>query len=205
MAANNRSQALFDTFDRLSTREKIMVGGLLFALLAFLGGGAYIVIGGQIDDLEERNESIRGTLSQVHKLKAGFLQKKARLDAMRSKLENNPVRLVQLMETEAGHQGFEIENFKETKTFITNKHRQFRKRGKATKKKTVRDLVEESQRVTIRRISLEQLSNFMAALENRKEPVKVTGLVIDTLNSDRQVLRRVQLTVSTYRYEEVEI
>ena len=137
--------------------------------------------------------------------KVDFLQKKARLDAMRSRLENNPIRLVQLMETEAGHQGFEIENFKETKTFITNKHRQFRKRGKSVKKKTVRDLVEESQRVTIRRISLEQLSNFMAALENRKEPVKITGLVIDTLNSDRQVLRRVQLTVSTYRYEEVEI
>ena len=205
MAADNRSQALFDTFDRLSTREKIMVGGLLTALFVFLGGGAYVIIGGQIDDLHERNESIRGTLNQVNKLKAGFLQKKARLDAMRSRLENNPIRLVQLMETEAGHQGFEIENFKETKTFITNKHRQFRKRGKGVKKKSVRDLVEESQRVTIRRISLEQLSNFMAALENRKEPVKVTGLVIDTLNSDRQVLRRVQLTVSTYRYEEVEI
>ena len=42
-------------------------------------------------------------------------------------------------------------------------------------------------------------------LENRKEPVKVTGLVIDTLNSDRQVLREIRITVSTYRYEEVEI
>ena len=58
MAANNRSQALFDTFDRLSTREKIMVGGL-FALLADVDGGAYIIIGSQIEDLEERNESIQ--------------------------------------------------------------------------------------------------------------------------------------------------
>ena len=45
----------------------------------------------------------------------------------------------------------------------------------------------------------------MAELENRKEPIKTTELTINTLSSDRQVLREAILKAATYRYKEVEI
>ena len=206
MAEKNRTQAIFDAFDRLSSREKIMVGSLVCAFILTISVVMWMVVGGQIDALEQRNESMRSTLAQVNALKGDYLEQKAKLDAIRERLENNPIRLVRLMETEAGHQGIEIEDFKESKRFLTNKSRQFQKRGNTDKStKTVKELVEESQTVTIRRVTLDQVSSFMAALENRKEPVKVTKLTISTLNSDRQVLREIRMTVSTYRYEEVEI
>ena len=45
----------------------------------------------------------------------------------------------------------------------------------------------------------------VAAIEARPEPVLSTRLTIDTLNSDRQVLRSIRLTVATYRNEEVQL
>ena len=206
MAEKNRTQALFDSFDRLSSREKVMVASLVAAFIVTIGVVMWMIIGGQIDALQQRNESIQSTLTQVNTLKGDYLEQKAKLDAIRERLENNPVRLVRLMETEAGHQGIEIEDFKETKRQLTNKSRQFQKRSNTNKtQKTVKELIEESQTVTIRRVTLDQVASFMSALENRKEPVKVTKLTISTLNSKRQVLREIRMTVSTYRYEEVEI
>ena len=206
MAAKNRTQALFEAFERLSSREKVMVGGLLASGLITVGVVMWMVIGSQIDALDERNESIRSTLAQVNTLKAGYLEQKAKLDAIKEKLEKNPVKLVRLMETEAGLQGIEIEDFRESKKYLTNKSRQFTARGaEGGAKKTVKELLEESQTVTIRRVTLDQVASFMSSLEERKEPVKVTKLIISTLNSDRQVLREIRMTVSTYRYEEVEI
>ena len=109
------------------------------------------------------------------------------------------------METEAGNRSIQIEDFKESKRNLTNTRRQFRRRGSEGEKKTVKELIEESQTVTIRRVSLEDLVSFMSALESRREPVKITNLTVSTLNSDRQILREIRMTVSTYRYEEVEI
>lgn len=188
--------------DRLSTREKLMVGGLLAALVATVVVVIWLIIGGQIDELETENENLADTLAQVETQKDTYLANKRRIDAYQARLDGNDVKLVRLMENQAQTLGITIENFKESKRFLTDKH----KRTKRTPKKTsVRDLVEESQTVTIRRVSLDQLTRFMSALEGRSEPIRVTQLNIQTLTSDRQVLRQVKMTVSTYRNEEVEL
>ncbi len=202
MAKNSRTQSLFDAFDRLSGREKAMVGVLLGGML--LAGAVVVsmIIGTQIEALEQRNENTRDTLAQVMILKDDFLRQKKVLDAQKALLDDNDVKLVRLMEKEAANADFEIEDFKEGKRFITTKHRTLKK---TPNRKSVVDLVEESQTVTIRRISLDQLANFLAAIESRSEPVLSTRLTIDTLNSDRQVLRNIRLTVATYRNEEVQL
>lgn len=188
--------------DRLSTREKLMVGGLITGLVATAVVIIWLVVGGQIDELEQENENLRDTLGQVNEQKDQYLARKRRLDAYEERLDRNDVKLVQLMESQAQKIGITIENFKESKRFLTDKH----KRMKRTKERTkVKDLVEESQTVTIRRISLEQLTRLMSALEGRSEPIRVTQLNVQTLSSDRQVLRQVKMTVSTYRNEEVEL
>lgn len=188
--------------DRLSTREKLMVGGLVAGLVATAVVIIWLVVGGQIDELEQENVTLADTLAQVEANKNGYLTTKNRLDAYQARLDRNDVKLVRLMEDQAQTLGVTIENFKESKRFLTDKHKRLKRTATRTK---VRDLVEESQTVTMRRISLEQLTRFMAALEGRTEPIRVTQLNIQTLTSDRQVLRQVKMTVSTYRNEEVEL
>lgn len=198
MAEQGRIAGIFDSFDRLSTREKAMVGGLLGALVITAVVVIWMIIGGQIDELETRNAQVRSTLGDVMIKKDTFLQQKAILDAHKDVLDNNRLRLVKEMESQASALGFDIEDFKESERPLTENFRSKRNKGKK-----VKDLVEESQTVTIRRISLKQLTSFMAALEGRREPVKVTRLSVHTLSSDRQMLREVRMTVATYRNKEV--
>lgn len=188
--------------DRLSTREKLMVGGLITGLVATAVVIIWLVVGGQIDELEGENQTLADTLAQVESQKDKYLTAKNRLDAYQARLDRNDVKLVELMESQAQTLGVTIEKFKESKRFLTDKHKRMKRTATRTK---VKDLLEESQTVTIRRVSLEQLTRFMSALEGRSEPIRITQLNIQTLTSDRQVLRQVQMTVSTYRNEEVEL
>lgn len=200
-----KGMALFDAFDRLSSREKVMVSGLGGAFVLFAVALLWMIIGNQIDSLETRNRQLHETLAQIKIQKAPFLEAKARMDANKKRLDSNKLKLVRVMESEATKLGITIEDFKETKRWLTEKHRRVKKRGDSAKKRKVVDLLEESQTVTIRRIGLKQLAEFMEKLEAQREPVVVTRLSVHTLSSDRQVLREVRMTVSTYRNEEVEL
>ena len=108
MAEISRMQALFSSFDRLSTREKALVGGLGLAFITTLTVIIWIIIGSQIETLEQRNDNMRDTLSQVNTLKDNFLRQKERIDAIKERLENNTIRLVQVMETESGNRPIQI-------------------------------------------------------------------------------------------------
>jgi hypothetical protein len=137
------------------------------------------------------------------------MREKSRLDADRKRLEKNDVKLVKLMEDQAGAQGIQIEEFKEARRFLTENARRTKKKSSAGSDKEgagpkVKDLVEESQTVTIHNLTLDQLARFMSAMESRSEPVKVTRLNIQTQQNDRTKLREVRMTVATYRMEEAE-
>lgn len=206
MAEKSRMQSLFDAFDRLSSREKIMVAGLGGAFFITVVAVIGLVFYNQINTLEQRNAATRDTLAEVMTLKDAYLAQKAKLDAKKDLLDRNDVKLVGVIEQEATRLGIEIEDFKEGKKALTDNARRARGRtdegGEPVK---VRDLMEVSQTVTLRRLSLEQLANLLAALEKRREPIKVTELNVQTFTADRQVLRMVKVTVSTYRNEEVRL
>lgn len=202
MADRSAIDRVFDAFERLSFREKAMVGGLVSALVIVGLVMVWILVGRKLDQLEQRNEAIRTTLVDIQGAKDTYLRNKARLDAWQRQLDRNDIKLVKVMEDEAKSLGFEIEDYKEAKRVLTENYRKAKKRE--GDKRVIKDLVERSQTVTIRRISLKQLTDFLARLEGRKEPVKVTKLNAQTLSSDRQLLREVSMTVATYRNEEVE-
>ena len=191
--------SMFSAFERLSSRERWMVGGLVGSVSLVLIAVIWMVINGQINELEDRNAELRDALNEINLTKGQYLVEKAKLDANKNLLDNNKIKLVREMEKEATRLGITIENFKESKQALTENHRRAKK-GSTAK---LTDLIQETQEVSINRISLDKLTRLMAALEGRREPVKITSLAIDTLNSDRQVLRRVRMKVSTYRNEEV--
>lgn len=206
MAEKSRMQSLFDAFDRLSTREKVMVAGLGGAFFITVVAVIALVFSNQISTLEQRNQATAETLAEVMTLKDAYLAQKAKLDAKKDLLDNNNLRLVRELENAARRYGIEIEDFKETKQALTENAR--RARGRSAEEggpAKVVDLMEVSQTVTLRKVSLEQLANFLALLEKKREPIRVTDLNIQTLSSDPQVLRVVKVTVSTYRNEEVRL
>lgn len=201
MAGKRRMTDWFDLFDRLSLREKILVSSLVGGVLIAMVAITWMVVGNQIAELETRIAETRDTLDQIMARKDKYLAEKSRLKADQERLEQNEVKLVRLMEEHATAQGITIENFKANRRVLTENYR--RKKGQNNGPTAVKDLVEESQAVTLRKISLDQLSKFMRALESQPEPVRVTRLSVATLNSNRQVLREVKLTVATYKKEEV--
>lgn len=206
MSEQGRIANLLTSIERLSTREKTLLGGLVGGVVLTIVALLWLVVGGQIDELQQKNASIQDTLSQVMARKDKFLEEKSRLDADKKRLETNDVKLVKLMEDQAGAQGIQIEEFKESRRFLTENARR-KKKGGSDKPDTgpkVKDLVEESQTVTIHNVTLDQLARFMAAMEGRAEPVKVTRLNVQTQQSDRTKLREVRMTVATYRMEEAE-
>lgn len=208
MSEQGRIANLLQSFERLSSREKVLIGGLVFGVLLTGIVLTWMIVGNRISELEEKNVAMQSTLSQVMGRRDKFLQEKSRLDADRKRLENNDIKLVKLMEDTAGAQGIQIEEFKEARRLLTenarrNKSKKSGDKGESTGPK-VKDLVEESQTVTIHNLTLDQLSKFMAAMEARAEPVKVTRLNIQTQQSDRTKLREVRMTVATYRMEEAE-
>lgn len=205
MAALGRLETVLGALDRLSTREKYMVGGLGAALLLTLVFMLWFVIGRQIDELEERNQAMKDNIARIRVLQPKYLSEKTKIEAAEKRLVDNKVKLVRLMEDQARRQGITIEDFKENRRPLTENYRNTRRgEDEGTKKEKVLDLVEDSQTVRIRKVTVEQLAKFMAALESRREPVKVTRLQTTTLPSDRQLLREVRMTVATYRKAEME-
>lgn len=202
MANRGALDRALDTFDRLSTREKMMVGGLVSTLIITALVMVWVLVGRKLDQLQIRNDTLRTQIAEIDASKHSFLRNKARMEAWQRQLDRNDIKLVKVMEDDAKALGFEIEDFREAKRVLTENHRRVRKRE--GDKKGVKDLVERSQTVTIRRVSLKQLADFLARLEGRVEPVKITKLNASILASNRQMLREVSMTVATYRNEEVE-
>lgn len=199
-----KNGSMIETFDRLSSREKLLVGALGVAFLFTIVGIMWFFVGKQLTKLETQNSNIEEALTKFRKQQVEFVAKKMKADKEKARLENNNLKLVQLMQREAEAQGISIQKFNKDTRFLTNRHRNLKRSDEPSGEK-VRDLVEESQRVTLKRISLDQLANFMAELERRKEPIQTTELTVSTLSSDRQVLREAVIKVATYRYKEVEI
>ena len=199
-----KRSGLIETFDRLSSREKALIGGLAIAMVITAVTIMWLVVGKQLNRLDARNTTIEEALDLFRAQQAEFVAKKSKADMEKARLENNTLKLVQLMQREAEAQGISIQKFNKDTRFLTNRHRNLKRNDEGSDAK-VRDLVEESQKVTLKRISLDQLANFMAELERRPQPIQTTELTISTLSSDRQVLREAIIKVATYRYKEVEV
>jgi len=106
------------------------------------------------------------------------------------------VSLDKLMERLAKAQGFSIEDFKEQRRVLSEGER-----SRRSKKRKSKILVAYTQNVTIRNVNLKQLAAFLQDLERQSAPIRVTSLEVRPLTSDRQTLRLVKLSVSTYKRE----
>jgi uncharacterized protein YoxC len=187
---------MFETFNRLSQREKTLL--LTFIALLFFGV-LYLFWNSKLQALETLQTTkteLQNQINQIKDAQPKFLAKKQQLEAYENLLNENKQDLSSLMENTAKDIGISLDDFKENKRSLSD---DFSKK----KRKNQKELMEYTQSVTIKNISLEQLSKFLEKLESNRFPVRVTQLNVNVSSSDRQVLKEIQLTVATYRNEEV--
>ena len=97
------------------------------------------------------------------------------------------------MEKYSKELGFSIDDYKDRRVVIDE--------GRSSSKKKKKVLIAYTQDVTIRTISLDQLSKFLQNLERERVPVKVTALEVKPSTQNRQDLKYIRLSVTTYKKE----
>jgi Tfp pilus assembly protein PilO len=183
--------------DSLSDRDKLLIGLLGAFALVVLAWFIFDDMSMQAELLREQRDNLKAGLSEVRAGAPSFLERKQRLEAYEQRLVKNNVSLDKLMERLAKAQGFSIEDFKEQRRVLDEGER----RGRRGKRKARDVLVAYTQNVTIRKVNLKQLAAFLQDLERQSAPIRVTSLEVRPSTSDRQELRLVKLSVSTYKRE----
>ena len=193
MSDSSSLTQVFDSFlSGLSDREKILLAS--FVLVA-LGLGLYqgwTSLVSDLDELQEERAELSETLTQIRKLQAPYLDLNRRQLAYEKKIRENRTDLGKIMERLSKEGGFQIDNFKEKELRVDESFDQ---------KKSDPVVVANTQEVTIRSISLKQLSTFLEKLEGSPAPVRVLSLDISASYQDRQSLRLVKVLVATYKYK----
>lgn len=183
--------------DSLSDRDKLLIGLLGAFALVVLAWFIFDDMSMQAELLREQRDNLKAGLSEVRAGAPSFLERKQRLEAYEQRLVKNNVSLDKLMERLAKAQGFSIEDFKEQRRVLDEGER----RGRRGKRKARDVLVAYTQNVTIRKVNLKQLAAFLQDLERQSAPIRVTSLEVRPSTTDRQELRLVKLSVSTYKRE----
>ncbi len=180
MTLNERMAALRDKWERLSQRERTMVGalGVTFVLMVTLIVGFLITDG--LSTLEERNDQMRQALHDLDTRRDDYLRLKAKASQMETRLGSQPVQLQGYLEQAGKEAGIEIPETTE------------RPPAAAGKK-----FIERAVDLRLRAVTLEQLVKFMKAIETGRSLVVVTQLSVHA-RDDKHEQFDVDMSVSTY-------
>jgi hypothetical protein len=180
MTLNERLQALRDKWERLSQRERTMVGalGVTFVLMVTLIVGFLISDG--LSTMDERNRAMREALHQLDKQRDTYLRNRAKSAQLEVRLGQTPVQLGGYLETASKEAGFTIPETTDRPPVAVNKF-----------------FNERAVDLQIRDITIDQLTRFLKAVETGRNLVVVTKLNVRTRDDKHQKLD-VELTVATY-------
>jgi hypothetical protein len=180
MIFQDKIDALRDRFERLSQRERTMVGalGVTFVVMLTLIVGFLITDG--LSSLEQRNAAMRQALRDMETQRDSYLKLRAKTAQLETRLGHGSVQLGTYLEQSAKEAGVEI---------LENTDRPMAPAGK--------QWTERGVDLRLSRVRLEQLANFMKKIETGPNLVLVTGLNIRTRDDKHQDLD-VEMSVSTY-------
>jgi len=179
MTLDDRMQALRDKWERLSQRERTMVGalGVTFVVMVTLIVGFLITDG--LSSMEEHNADMRQALRDLDTQRDKYVQMKAKMAQLESRL-GAPVQLGTYLEAAAKETGVEISDSTD------------RPASAAGKK-----FIERSVDLHLKPVTLDQVTRFMKAIETGRSLVVVKELTVRTRDDKHEQLD-VDMTVSTY-------
>jgi general secretion pathway protein M len=181
MTLNDRLQALRDWWERLSQRERAMVGalGVTFVLVVTLVVGFLITDG--LATLDERNAAMRQALRDLDTHRESYLKMRAKTQQIEARLGATPMQLGTYLEAAAKEAGLTIGDSSDRQSVPAGKN-----------------FVERGVDMHLRAVTLDQLVKFMKAVETGRNLVVITGLRITT-RDDKHEQVDVDLSVSTYQ------
>ena len=81
-----KRSGLIETFDRLSSREKALIGGLAIAMVITAVTIMWLVVGKQLNRLDARNTTIEEALDLFRAQQAELKAKKSKADMEKARL-----------------------------------------------------------------------------------------------------------------------
>ena len=168
------------SFDRLSARERVMVGGLVsvFVVLIILGVGYWI--GSGLEEIETRNADTRKALTYLRRHQNTYLQHRRRMAALGVRMGHSPLELNSYVEKAASAVGVTIA---ESGGISPIPGDRFTRRGVEIK---------------LNRVTIGQLGSLLKTIEDdTAHIVQVTRLAVRTRWNRNQELD-VEMVVSTY-------
>ena len=177
---NDRLQALRDRYERLSQRERTMVGalGVTFVLMVTLVGGFFITDG--LASLEEKNSDMRQALKDIESQRDSYLRARSKVRQLETRLGQQPIQLGGFLEQAAKDSGIQIPESNEQPPQAAGKQ-----------------YTERAIDLRLSHVTLDQLANFMKRIETGPNLVVVKSLSIRTRDDKHQELD-VEMTVATY-------
>jgi hypothetical protein len=183
MTFNERLQALRDKWERLSQRERTMVGalGVTFVIMVTLIVGFLITDG--LATLDERNADMRQALRDLDTQRDTYMKLRAKSQQIEVRMGASPVQLGGYLETAAKEAGIEVSDSNELPAVAAGKN-----------------FVERAVTLHLHAVTLDQLVKFMKAIETGRNLVVVSQLHIAT-RDDKHLQLDVDMTVSTYQHD----
>lgn len=184
-----RYEEMLAAFERLSRREKFMVGGLAVCLVLFVATLVSMWVSSSLHGLERRIEDKTGKLTKMIEMRAQFEQ--AKLARKNSERRIRQARNIQLMGT--------LENLAQRLGIDTNEM-EMNPRSSGTNAEN--NVEEKRVEVKIPRITIDRLVDFLVQIERKAESIAVRTLHIK--NNFREPSRLdVTFIVSKFQLKEV--
>src|SRR3954467_11808999 len=148
MTLNDRLQALRDKWERLSQRERTMVGamGVTFVVMVTLIVGFLITDG--LSSMDERNTAMRQALRDLDSQRDSYLKLKAKAAQLETRLGSQPVQMQGYLEAASKEAGVDISESNPRPTAPAGKK-----------------FVEQTVDLRLKAVTLEQLTKFLRAVE----------------------------------------
>lgn len=182
MIFQSRIQSLRDRFDRLSQRERTMVGalGVTFIVLLTLIVGFLITDG--LSSMEQQNADMRQALRDIESHRDAYLRQKARTAQLESRLGRSTMQLGGFLEQCSKEAGVDIPESNERPPVQVGKQ-----------------YVERAIDLRLTRVKLDALTDFMKRIESGPTIVVVSALSVHVRDDHHQELD-VEMTVSTWEH-----
>jgi hypothetical protein len=180
MIGEGRLQKLRDRWERLSSRERMLVSamGVTFVVMVTLIVGFFITDG--LATFQGRNDDMRQALRDIELHRATYVKAKAKTAQLETRLGKTPIQLGGYLEQAAKESGVEIPESNDRPAVASGKH-----------------YTERSVDLRLRQVKLEALAKFLKRIETGPNLVIVTALNIKTRDDKHEDLD-VEMTVSTY-------
>lgn len=176
----SRFEDLKTSLERMSARERRMVGALAGTFVGIIVLGVGYWISSSLDEIEEHNQEIRTVLRNIDKNREEIVAQRQRLAALEVRMGHAPLDLNSYVDRATSAVGVSIAESDETTPVPAD---QYTRRG---------------LRIRLNKVSISQLAALLKKLEQEQAHiVQITALSVNTRWNRNQELD-VDLEVSTY-------